>query len=57
MLHVYNDLSLVFWNTLFYNEPISLNHSKIAMDASSLKVSSSLSILQSKRNCKKETTA
>ena len=33
---VYTDLSLVFWNALFYNEP----DSQIAMDAGSLKVSS-----------------
>jgi hypothetical protein len=32
---VYTDLSLVFWNALFYNEP----DSQIAMDAGSLKVS------------------
>jgi chromatin structure-remodeling complex subunit RSC1/2 len=32
---VYTDLSLVFWNALFYNEP----GSQIAMDAGSLKVS------------------
>ena len=31
---VYTDLSLVFWNALFYNEP----DSQIAMDAGSLKV-------------------
>lgn len=33
-LDVYTDLSLVFWNALFYNEP----KSQIAADAESLKV-------------------
>ncbi len=32
-LDVYTDLSLVFWNALFYNEP----KSQIAADAASLK--------------------
>ena len=32
---VYTDLSLVFWNALFYNEP----DSQIALDAGTLKVS------------------
>ena len=32
---VYTDLSLVFWNALFYNE----SDSQIALDAGSLKVS------------------
>jgi hypothetical protein len=31
---VYTDLSLVFWNALFYNEP----KSQIALDAETLKV-------------------
>jgi len=31
---VYSDLSLVFWNALFYNEP----KSQIAIDADMLKV-------------------
>jgi chromatin structure-remodeling complex subunit RSC1/2 len=31
---VYTDLSLVFWNALFYNEP----GSQIALDAETLKV-------------------
>lgn len=34
-LHAYTDLSLVFWNALFYNEP----GSQIASDADTLKVS------------------
>ena len=38
---VYTDLSLVFWNALFYNEP----DSQIAMDAGSLKVST-VSVLE-----------
>ena len=38
---VYTDLSLVFWNALFYNEP----DSQIAMDAGSLKVSSTALVL------------
>ena len=38
---VYTDLTLVFWNALFYNE----SDSQIAMDASSLKVSSKVSAL------------
>lgn len=33
-LDVYTDLSLVFWNALFYNEP----GSQIALDAETLKV-------------------
>lgn len=33
-LDVYTDLSLVFWNALFYNEPLSV----IALDAGTLKV-------------------
>jgi chromatin structure-remodeling complex subunit RSC1/2 len=33
-LDVYRDISLVFWNALFYNEP----KSQIAADAESLKV-------------------
>ena len=41
---VYTDLSLVFWNALFYNEP----DSQIAVDAGTLKVSISLSVLN---NC------
>lgn len=35
-LDAYMDLSLIFWNGLFYNEP----DSQIAIDASILKVSS-----------------
>ena len=38
---VYTDLSLVFWNALFYNEP----DSQIAVDAGTLKVSISLPVL------------
>lgn len=33
-INAYTDLSLVFWNALFYNEP----GSQIASDAESLKV-------------------
>lgn len=33
-MDVYTDLSLVFWNALFYNEP----KSQIALDAETLKV-------------------
>ena len=33
-LDVYTDLSLVFWNALFYNEP----ESQIGVDAQTLKV-------------------
>lgn len=33
-LDVYTDLSLVFWNAIFYNEP----NSQIASDAQTLKV-------------------
>jgi hypothetical protein len=34
-MNAYTDLSLVFWNALFYNEP----GSQIALDADTLKVS------------------
>lgn len=34
-MNAYTDLSLVFWNALFYNEP----GSQIALDAETLKVS------------------
>ena len=34
VLDIYTDLSLVFWNALFYNEPTS----QIAVDAKTLKV-------------------
>ena len=42
-MDVYTELSLVFWNALFYNEP----KSQIAADAESLKVRESLCFLSS----------
>jgi len=41
-LDVYRDISLVFWNALFYNEP----DSQIADDANSLKVWSFVTLFQ-----------